>query len=122
MGVGQATRVFRRAPPRPGPPATPRPQPPADHHALSIDDVVRRLQTDPQRGLSDAAIAARRRSHGRNELPQPPPVPWVLRLLKQFNSLMIWILIAAAGIALGTGEWADGGIILAIVVINGGLA
>ena len=40
-------------------------------------------------------------------------------LARQFGELMIGVLVAAAIISAAVGEWADGAVILAIVLLNG---
>jgi len=88
-------------------------------HAVSAEEAVRALGTDAHDGLTTAAAGERLARHGRNELAQAPPRPWWRRLARQFADLLIWILIAAAGISGLLGEWLDACAILAIVVLNG---
>ncbi len=87
-------------------------------HALPIADVVARLATDPDRGLSMAEAERRRMEHGENVLREKPPEAWWWKLLRQFRELVIWILLAAAVIAGAMGDWADTAAIIAIVLVN----
>jgi Ca2+-transporting ATPase len=87
-------------------------------HALDTDDVVRRLDTDPERGLSAAEAARRLSACGPNALERAAPEPLWRKILAQFKELVIWILLAAAGIAAAMGDWADTAAILAIVLVN----
>jgi Ca2+-transporting ATPase len=87
-------------------------------HALDTDDVVRRLETDPVRGLSAAEVGQRLVRFGENVLEVAAVEPWWWKVLAQFKELVIWILLAAAGIAAAMGDWADTAAILAIVVVN----
>ncbi len=80
--------------------------------------VVQRLRTDPDQGLSEAEVAERRRSYGRNELPVTPPRPWWVILQEQFRSLVIALLAAAAVVAWWVGEPLDALAITAVLVIN----
>ena len=57
--------------------------------------------------------------HGPNQLAEEPGSPVWLRFLRQFNELMVWILIAAAIISGAVGELIDTFAILAIVLMNG---
>jgi Ca2+-transporting ATPase len=94
-------------------------------HALPASEVLARLGTDPERGLSAAEATARLDEHGRNELPAAPPVPPWRRLLAQFESPLVLLLLAAAAISLGV-WWYEGAghapyealAILAIVAAN----
>ena len=79
-------------------------------------------------GLAPSEAAARLAEHGPNALPEPPPVSVLQRLLRQFASPLIYILLFALGvdIALWTYEGAHGVpfesiAIAAILVLNAGL-
>ena len=39
-------------------------------HALAVDDVVRRLNTDREKGLDAAEVAQRLKKYGKNRLPE----------------------------------------------------
>jgi Ca2+-transporting ATPase len=70
-------------------------------HALPVNEALARLGTDPARGLSAAEARSRLGRWGRNELPSTPPVPRWQRLLAQFNSPLVLLLLAACVISLG---------------------
>src|SRR5688500_10051030 len=95
------------------------PSQPLPAHATTIDDAVRFLGTNAEKGLTSTEAAARLGRYGRNELAQAPPEPWWRRLGRQFADLLIWILIAAAIVSGALGEWLDAVAILAIVILNG---
>src|SRR6185436_12883056 len=76
-------------------------------HAMTVDDVARDLTTDPARGLSPAEVTRRQSQFGPNSLKESPAAPLWKKLLRQFNELVIWILIVAAVISGAVGEWAD---------------
>jgi Ca2+-transporting ATPase len=69
-------------------------------HALPAPEVVARLATDPSRGLTAAEAQARLARVGRNELPAAPPMPWWRKVLAQFESPLVLLLLAAGGISL----------------------
>ena len=48
-------------------------------------------------------------------LDESPPTAWWWTLLRQFQELVIWILLGAAAIAAAMGDWADTAAISAIV-------
>ncbi len=87
-------------------------------HAVSLADVVGRCRADASRGLSEPDAARRLAEHGPNILEEAPARPWWRTFLKQFQELVIWILIAAAVIAGSMGDWADTAAIVAIVLVN----
>ena len=75
-------------------------------HACSMDSLYRKLRTS-RRGLSDAEAARRLGQHGANELAEIPGEPWHVMLLRQFSSLPILLLLAAAIISLVLGFYVD---------------
>lgn len=95
-------------------------QPPRPRwYARSQSEIERELAVDPAAGLSEEEAARRLSAHGRNELPEAPPLsPWHI-LAAQFMSLIVWVLIGAALVSGLLEEWIDAGAILAIVVLNG---
>ncbi|HIH03487.1 MAG TPA: HAD-IC family P-type ATPase [Methanoregulaceae archaeon] len=91
---------------------------PADAwHALEGNEVEERLGTGPG-GLDGAEAAARLETYGPNLLPtRPPPGPLVL-FLRQFRSPLIYVLLAAAAVSAGLGDWRDAAFILVVVLAN----
>ncbi len=87
-------------------------------HNLSPQEVAKELNTDLERGLTAAEVAARQERYGLNELIEREGPSFWLLLLNQFNQFLVIILIVAALISFVLGEWLDGGAILAIVVLN----
>ena len=90
-------------------------------HALDVAATAARLGTDADRGLTEAEATQRLVASGPNEIEAQPGIPWWRRLARQFQQLVIVILVVAAVIAGLLGEWADTAAILAIVVINGAI-
>jgi len=86
-------------------------------HALPGVEVLQQLDSTPE-GLSADEAAKRRESVGPNRLPEPPQESWLKRFFKHFHDLLIYILIAAAGVTALLGHWVDTGVILGVVVIN----
>ncbi len=87
-------------------------------HTLSLEEIVGRLGTSLDTGLDQTEADRRRASFGFNQLRELPPEGWWWKLLRQFQELVIWILLAAALIAGVMGDWADTAAILAIVLVN----
>jgi magnesium-transporting ATPase (P-type) len=86
-------------------------------HALDAHEVLERLRSDPE-GLSSAEASARLERDGPNALPSKRRVGPLRRFARQFQNVLIYILVAAAvGTAL-LQMWLDTGVILAVVVIN----
>jgi calcium-translocating P-type ATPase len=86
-------------------------------HTLSTADVEARLGTS-NAGLTAKDAAARLVRDGLNEL-APPPTPSIMLLfLRQFNSPLIYLLVAAAVVSLGLGHHTDAAFIGVVLVVN----
>ncbi|TPE62677.1 HAD-IC family P-type ATPase [Sandaracinobacter neustonicus] len=86
-------------------------------HGLPDYEVLARLQADIG-GLSGAEAAARLGVHGPNSLPVSRGVHPLRRFLAQFNSALIYFLLAAAAGATVLGHPIDAAVILAVVLVN----
>ena len=86
-------------------------------HALPGDEVLRKLESTSE-GLSADEAAKRLETGGPNRLPEPPKEGLLKRFFKHFHDLLIYILIAAAGVTAMLGHWVDTGVILGVVIIN----
>jgi magnesium-transporting ATPase (P-type) len=86
-------------------------------HAMQADAVLKRLSSGTD-GLSAAEAARRLTTDGPNRLPSAPQVGPLRRFLKQFDNVLIYALIAAAGIAGFLGHAIDTIVILLVVVLN----
>ncbi len=88
-------------------------------HTLEIAEVVRRLDTDPVRGLSSTEAEARLARYGPNQLEQGRGPSALLMFLRQLTEPLILLLIAAAIIsALVTHELTDSAVIAVIVILS----
>ncbi|HEY7422740.1 MAG TPA: HAD-IC family P-type ATPase, partial [Gemmataceae bacterium] len=88
-------------------------------YALAVDDVVRRLNTNTERGLDAAAISERRTKYGPNRLPEAHKRGPFVRFLLQFNNVLVYVLLAAAFTKFMLDYPLDASIILGVVLING---
>ena len=87
-------------------------------YSIPIPTLVEQLATTPATGLSSAEAKQRLQKHGANLLRQIRPRSALKILLDQFRSLLVWLLVAATGIAFGFGEWMEGTAIAAVLVIK----
>lgn len=85
--------------------------------SMPAPQVLDQLGSGP-RGLSTAQAASARARHGPNTLRPPPRFGGLRLLLKQVQSPITLILIAAAVLALALGDRTNAAIILAIVVVS----
>lgn len=89
-----------------------------DHpHSCSSEEIIKSLQTS-ESGLSSTSVAQRKQEFGLNEIPDKSrKLMWGI-LFKQFQNIMVYILLIAALISFLTGHQVDVIVILAIVCIN----
>lgn len=87
-------------------------------HHTSTDALAVSLHTEVHRGLAPDEAFKRLQIHGPNELPEARRKPWWRVLLMQFASPLIYILLAAALIALAMGHGSDAAVIIAVVLAN----
>ncbi|MCF6156947.1 MAG: cation-translocating P-type ATPase [Candidatus Brocadia sp.] len=90
----------------------------ASWHTMPADEVIRRLDTNPNTGLSHAEADNRLKKYGYNQLEEKEGVFPLWLFLGQFNDFIVWVLIAAAVVSGFMGEWVDALAIIAIVIIN----
>jgi magnesium-transporting ATPase (P-type) len=87
-------------------------------HALSADEVMKRLATHRQGGLNAAEASARLRKHGPNRLPDGQKRGSLIRFLAQFNNILVYVLLGAGFTKLMLSLWVDAGIIFGVVFLN----
>lgn len=81
-------------------------------------EILKDLSVDQDQGLSPEEVKVRIDKYGQNKLEEKDGKSIWQILFDQFKDVMIIILIIAALISMSLGEWIEGGIILAIVVLN----
>jgi magnesium-transporting ATPase (P-type) len=86
-------------------------------HATPADVMLERLQGERD-GLTGEEAAGRLAVIGPNRLPEPERDHPVLRFLKHFHDVLIYVLLAAAVVTMILSHWIDTGVILAVVVLN----
>ena len=87
-------------------------------HAKSIKVVAERLEADPKTGLGKAEAQARLGTWGPNKLRQQKTKSTVAVLVHQFNSIIVWLLAAAAAMSFFLGDIAEGIAIIVVLLIN----
>lgn len=85
-------------------------------YQLPISEALKTQATTIESGLSDTEAADRLKKDGPNELTAKPiKSPWVI-LWEQLTSIMVLILLGAAGLSAFLGDYSDAVVILAIVI------
>ncbi|HEX3013715.1 MAG TPA: calcium-transporting P-type ATPase, PMR1-type [Methanobacterium sp.] len=85
---------------------------------LSVDETLKTLQSDANKGLRDAEAKKRNLKFGLNELVEKEKPGPIRLFLGQFKEILIVILIFAAIAAYYVGDTIDAIVILIVVVIN----
>jgi Ca2+-transporting ATPase len=86
-------------------------------HAMPAAAVVEALGSDPG-GLTAAQAADRLSAVGPNEIPPPTPEPLWRLVLRQLRSAVVWLLLAAMGLAILTGDVIDAVAIGLVLALN----
>jgi len=87
-------------------------------HTLEKKEALELLETDNQ-GLSKDEVEKRLQEAGLNKLPEKEKDNILLRFLKNFHNILIYILLIAAVATALMGHWLDTWVILGVVIING---
>jgi magnesium-transporting ATPase (P-type) len=86
-------------------------------HSIEIPVALQALGTSPD-GLTNAQVEERRAMFGANVLPRPKRKSVVLVYLHQFQSPLIYLLLAAAAVSVVIGEITDAAFIFGVLQIN----
>ncbi|KAI9017858.1 hypothetical protein BC832DRAFT_527040 [Gaertneriomyces semiglobifer] len=71
-----------------------------DAYCRTKEDVLKSLDVQVDKGLTDGEARRRLAQYGPNELPEDPPTPLWELILEQFKDQLVIILLAAAGVSL----------------------
>jgi len=85
------------------------------------EEVTRKLDVDPEKGLSSAAAATRLEEHGPNKLQEAHQRSMWRVLFDQVRSVVILILAAAMVVALVSGQWPEAIAVAAVILVNAGI-
>lgn len=86
-------------------------------HSLNQKELFKKLKADFG-GLSSHEAKERQKIFGFNELPSYRPPSSLAVFLSQFNSPLVYVLLAAAILASFMQDWLDVGIIMLVVLVN----
>jgi Ca2+-transporting ATPase len=87
-------------------------------HGTSVDEVLEELGSDARSGLSEEEVRVRRERYGPNLISEGKKKSLVVLFFSQLNSMLIYILFAAAGISALLGETTDTIIIVCVILLN----
>jgi Ca2+-transporting ATPase len=87
-------------------------------HSQPVEEVLDKLSTHDERGLTTAEAQKRLEQYGHNELREKPPTPFWRLVLDQLRSFVVILLIVASLVSFLLGEQVEAVAIIAIVVLN----
>ncbi len=87
-------------------------------HSISWPEAVKRLKTNPKKGLTEKEARARQLKFGKNLLPKEKPLSKPKIFLEQFKSPLIYILVLAGIVVLFFKEFTDAIVIFGAVLLN----
>lgn len=87
-------------------------------HSQDIEQVSKTLKVNIDSGLSEQDVITRRETYGENALVGKKKKSLFKTFITQLKDVLIYVLLAAAGITIAIGHYTDGIIILAVVLLN----
>lgn len=84
----------------------------------SPEEIIHEFNVNPATGLSTAEAQARLEKYGQNRLKGKPKKSMFERFFAQLQDVLIYVLLGAAVITIGVGEWVDAIIILMVILLN----
>jgi len=88
-------------------------------HAMPAEQLIETFRANTEQGLDTQEVSRRRTQYGLNQLQEEPGESWLVKLLRQFKSVLIVILLIAALLAGFMQQWTEAWAILSIVFLNG---
>lgn len=89
-------------------------------HSRPFPEALATFQVDAD-GLTAAEARERLQVFGANRLAETAPEGPLRRFLRQFNNVLIYVLLGAASITAILGHFVDTAVILAVVLVNAGI-
>ncbi|KAG0266756.1 Na+ ATPase [Mortierella polycephala] len=93
-------------------------EPETPFHTLTVDQVAEYYSTNTLEGLTSEEATKRLTIYGSNELQGNGGVKWYKVLWRQLANALIVILLIATALSFATTDYAEGGVILFIVITN----
>ena len=87
-------------------------------HAISSDEILQKLDTRLENGLTNEEAEKRLLTYGPNQLEEGKSTTFLQMVLRQLNNFVVILLIVASIISAFLGEWVDASAIIAIVILN----
>lgn len=85
---------------------------------LSVEDTVKALDTDLDKGLTSAQVTELQEKYPKNELDVGGSIPWYSILTKQVLNAMIIVLAFAMALSFGIRDFIEGGVLAFVIFPN----
>ncbi|KUJ18011.1 potassium/sodium efflux P-type ATPase [Mollisia scopiformis] len=85
---------------------------------LTVPDIAQQLGTNLETGLSKRQVTDLQRDCPPNELEGGGGIAWYKILIKQMSNAMILVLVFAMALSYGVGDYIEGGVLTAVIVLN----
>ncbi|WP_456392846.1 cation-transporting P-type ATPase, partial [Persephonella sp.] len=86
----------------------------------TIEETLKELNTDPQKGLSTDEVKERLKKYGLNEIPEKEEPLWH-RIFRRFWGPIPWMIEIAAILSASVQKWEDFTIIMILLFVNAGV-
>ncbi|KAF9547988.1 Na+ ATPase [Mortierella hygrophila] len=96
-------------------------EPETPFHTFTVDQTAQHYSTNTLEGLTSQEAADRLKIYGANELQGNGGVKWYKVLWRQIANTLVVILIIATILSFATQDFAEGGVILFIIIMNAGI-
>ncbi|MFH1283316.1 MAG: HAD-IC family P-type ATPase [bacterium] len=87
-------------------------------HELPQNELLKLLETNIERGLSEFEVKHRQERVGPNKLTIKKKAGPIKKFLQQFNNPLVYILLSASAVTAVFAEWVDFSVIFGVVFIN----
>ena len=87
-------------------------------HSLQIDEVFKKTGADVDNGLSDSEVTEKQKIFGKNILPEKKKENKIIRFLRHFHDILIYVLFVAAIITFFLAHYIDTIVILFVALVN----
>lgn len=87
-------------------------------YSIETDKTLKELGVDDSEGLPSDEISERLNKYGTNELPEKDQENPIIKFLKHFHDVLIYILLAAAVVTALLGHFVDTAVILLVAIVN----
>ncbi len=87
-------------------------------HTLESNKALALLEVGEKAGLSEEQTLQRLKTYGPNELPAEKATSALIRFLRQFHNILIYLLIGAAVVTALLDHWIDTFVIIGVVLVN----